>query len=399
MSGGSVIVRFMLTTDGYAVTQTRKDGKLKVLVTDLDGKKHTHICRDPRDAGPWTDQKLTELREQKRQRPATITFGVFAETVFFPKRADTPTETERRRHYDLYVAPKWAETPLDKIDAGDVMNWLDELKVAPKRKGEGTIAGSYVHQIYYSSFSKIITEAQNRGALRYDPLPPAPGLAKDPPKLVQILTVAQIEHLAWTLRTNVVGYRQRYRHSRSVPDWALTHYALVNTLAYGGMRISEALALTAGDLVVKEQRLRIDKQLDSPRLKTDRGYRMVNIPFRLVEMLVELIHANDIGPADFLFTTHFGTQMQRNNWKQRWFDPAVAECGFGHVTPHTLRHVAATAWHDTGFTLLQIANMLGDSVEVVEKTYVNTGIWTQRDERHEKLDARMLEGLNSRVAV
>ena len=52
------------------------------------------------------------------------------------------------------------------------------------------------------------------------------------------------------------------------------------------------------------------------------------------------------------------------------FASAVKKAGLDkHVTPHTLRHTAATWLMDEGHKLWTVANYLGMSTQVLEKTY------------------------------
>lgn len=56
----------------------------------------------------------------------------------------------------------------------------------------------------------------------------------------------------------------------------------------------------------------------------------------------------------------------------RWyFEQLVARAGLTGVTPHTLRHTAATHMAQAGVPLAMIAQILGNTVAVVERTYAH----------------------------
>lgn len=67
------------------------------------------------------------------------------------------------------------------------------------------------------------------------------------------------------------------------------------------------------------------------------------------------------GPGDLLFAAPEGGPLRYNNFRSRVFDPAVKEAGLGGlgITPHKLRHTAASLAIAAGADVLVVKTMLG----------------------------------------
>ena len=62
---------------------------------------------------------------------------------------------------------------------------------------------------------------------------------------------------------------------------------------------------------------------------------------------------------DLLVTTASGTVLRLRNWRRVVFDPAVRAASLSDVTPHDLRHTAASLAVATGATVKSVQRMLG----------------------------------------
>lgn len=150
-----------------------------------------------------------------------------------------------------------------------------------------------------------------------------------------------------------------------IPD---QHRDLVAFLAYTGVRISEALAATWGDLAQEDGApvLRI------PDSKTDAGVRAVPLaPEFNRRLLRRRAGAQFATEGDPIFPSEFGTPMDRRNFNRRVWRPAVERAGVD-ATPHTLRHSLASLLFERGHTAAQIAAWLGHSdPSFTLRTYVH----------------------------
>lgn len=143
-------------------------------------------------------------------------------------------------------------------------------------------------------------------------------------KEVKALTVEQLKKLAAECR----GYE-----------------SMVMLLGSTGLRLGECVALDVADIRVDVRRLRVR------RSKTGKG-RDVPIPAKVLETLP----LDDDGP---LFRSPNGMRINGDNWRARVFTPAVRRLGWEGVTPHVLRHTAASLMIASGASVKDIQAALG----------------------------------------
>ena len=65
------------------------------------------------------------------------------------------------------------------------------------------------------------------------------------------------------------------------------------------------------------------------------------------------------GPDDLLFTSPNGGPLRLNNWRRDVFNPSCARAGLVGVTPHDLRHTAASLAISAGANVKAVQLMLG----------------------------------------
>jgi integrase len=136
-------------------------------------------------------------------------------------------------------------------------------------------------------------------------------------------------------------------------------------LAYTGLRWGEASALKVGRVDLHACRAHIVEAyaedngklyLDTPK---NHERRSVPIPRFLVEELKPHIQRRE--DEELLFTAPQGGPLRARNFRQRFFTPAVVKAGLGHlkVTPHKLRHTAASLAIASGADVNVVQTMLG----------------------------------------
>jgi integrase len=60
-----------------------------------------------------------------------------------------------------------------------------------------------------------------------------------------------------------------------------------------------------------------------------------------------------------VFTSPQGGPLRLNNWRRRVVDPACAACVLSDLTPHDLRHTAASLAVSAGANIKAVQRMLG----------------------------------------
>jgi integrase len=85
--------------------------------------------------------------------------------------------------------------------------------------------------------------------------------------------------------------------------------------------------------------------------------RSVPIPRMLVDRLAELVAGK--APGDLVFTSPRGEVMRNHNFRSRVFAPAAVAIGVPGLTPHDLRHTAASLAVQAGANVKAVQSMLG----------------------------------------
>jgi integrase len=151
----------------------------------------------------------------------------------------------------------------------------------------------------------------------------------------------------------------------AVPD---RYRALVLTAGLGGLRQGELFGLRCRDLdllhesvTVRRKRIRLasgDVLEDDP--KTDAGRRKVALPQPLVEALdAHIASYCKPGRDAYVFTTDSGLPIDRDNFRNRIWQPATRRAGLEGVRFHDLRHAAGTLAARTGATTKELMARLG----------------------------------------
>jgi integrase len=151
------------------------------------------------------------------------------------------------------------------------------------------------------------------------------------------------------------------RLEAEMPD---RYKALVEVMAYQGLRPGEAVSLRVGDLDPMRRTLKIERSI-SGFTKTGLA-RTLTLPKPIAEMLVEHIarfcsHSEQTSP---MFTTESGgaiaSKFAYDAWSRRHFAPAVERAGITtKISPNDLRHYAVKFAIGQGADVFAVQKMLG----------------------------------------
>ena len=142
---------------------------------------------------------------------------------------------------------------------------------------------------------------------------------------------------------------------------------VVRLLAYTGLRWGELAALRVQDFDMLRRRVNVSRSVtESGGLvwSTPKTHERRSVPFpaSLADELSALMVGK--GRDDLVFTDRRGGVLRNSNWRGRVFAPAVAVCqtaddSFPSVTPHDLRHTAASLAISAGANVKAVQRMLG----------------------------------------
>ncbi|MEU9068322.1 site-specific integrase [Streptomyces sp. NPDC048306] len=252
------------------------------------------------------------------------------------------TKRDYRDLLDNYVIPKWGDWQVAAIQWEDVNAWLTELETKPGKSGR-TLGAARIVKAYrvlamvmkHAVFSKRISVSPC-----HDHELPRPD--------------DEDEHVYLT-------YDQLERLALAAGEYRL----LILTLGYCGIRWAEASAVKAGRLSVPKRRIRIVQNYTDVSGVLALGpvknheKRSVPLPRSFADELGSLAHGRRAD--DLLFTAPEGGPLRYANFRSRVFDPAVKEAGLSGmgITPHKLRHTAASLAISAGADVKIIQLMLG----------------------------------------
>lgn len=281
----------------------------------------------------------------------------------YGSRSDLAATTRARTDGIIrqHIAPKWADTTLAQLSHGDVQKWVRELIEADQSsRSVKKIVNVMSSALDVAVRDRRISSNPCQG-VRYPKVDPKPKI---------FLTATQVEQLA-----SVVFDREK---------------VIVYTLAYTGLRWGELAGLRVKDIDPLRRRLTVEQTIVdvNGRLVVkppkDHEIRSVPVPGFVMGMLVEQIAGR--GPEDLVFTSPRGTALRNRNERVRWFDRAAEAIGEPDLTPHGLRHTAASLAISSGASVLGVQRMLGHSTPTVTLEVYSSLFDSDLDEVAERLD-------------
>jgi integrase len=223
---------------------------------------------------------------------------------------------------------------LADVSHAEVATWVAQLRT------QGSAPGT-VRQAH-CAFSLLLDLAVRDGRIPRNPaarVPPPPRIVREEPRF---LTREEVEGLA---------------------DAANDDGDVIRLLAYTGLRFGELAALRVRRvdflrkrLTIAESATEVAGELVFGTPKTHQQ-RTVPLPAVLVEALARRCEGKQ--PDDLLVTTASGTAPRLRNWRRAVWDPAVRAAGLCDVTPHDLRHTAASLAVARGANVKSVQRMLG----------------------------------------
>jgi integrase len=235
-----------------------------------------------------------------------------------------------------WVSPRWGKWPLSSIKHSDVKSWVSEIST--KRSPTTTTRA-------YGVLASILDSAVLDRRIHANP---ARGIKM--PRKVRgrkvYLTHEQVEQLAAESKDNAT---------------------LVYFLAYTGVRWGEATALRIRDVDLIRRRANIiDNAVavgGSIIVGSPKTHRVRTVPFPkfVARLLTE--EMENAGPDDLLFGDG-RHHLALPHSKQGWFAQAVrrtqaTDQSFPKLTPHELRHTAASLSVAAGANVKAVQRMLG----------------------------------------
>ena len=309
---------------------------------DPDGRRVSKTFIRKEDARRW----LVEVENAKNTGAyidparARVTVGAFVDCWMGTQSHLKPST--RARYAGIitkHIKPRWENVPLAKVRHTDVAEWVHSIKLAP-----GSVV--YIHRV----LSLVLELAVRDGRL-----------SRNPAAGVRLPRVAHAER-SFLSREEVFRLADAAAEY-PLPELGAQYRALVLTLAFCGLRWGEVAGLKVGRLDLLRRRVTVAETLSevgghlvwgTPK---NHAARSVPIPGFLVDVLAETTAGKAAG--ELVFTTMRGRPLRNLNFRRDVFDRAAIDAGLSGLTPHELRHTAASLAVSAGANVKAVQRMLG----------------------------------------
>src|SRR4051794_6823213 len=302
---------------------------------DAAGKQHTRQFDRKRDADRWEQEQKAAIRNDTWVDPgrSKMTVGEWSETWMAGRVHLKPkTLSSYRSLLTTRVLPTWDKVALTRIRHSDVVAWVAAMR--------GELSASRTRQAYHL-LSSMLDDAVKDYRLTRNP---ASGvdLPRLPKSERRYLTHQQLADLA---------------------DGCGPHRLMVLVAGYTGLRWGELTGLRIsrvqplrGRIDVVEAVTEVDGRMIFGTPKTHQ-HRSVVVPRFLREELAQQLAGK--AADDLVFGSRNRTPLRVQNFRRDWFDRAADAVGLAGLTPHELRHTAASLAISSGASVKAVQSMLG----------------------------------------
>jgi integrase len=324
--------------DGSITLVMLRDGSRRYRARYRDAGARQHEKRFVRkvDAQRWLDEATSALVTQTWTAPerGRVTVAAWAEQWLASQTGIKPSTHYRYGSLlRTHVLPTWGRHRLADVTHADVAAWVAQLLA----RGSAPSTVRQSHRV----FSLLLSLAVRDGRIPRNPADrvPLPRVTRGEPRF---LTHDEVERLA---------------------DAAGDDGDVVRLLAYTGLRFGEMAALRVRRVDFLRKRLTIAESATEVGGRIEFGtpkthqQRTVPLPAALAKPLARRCEGKQ--PHDLLVNTPAGTVLRLRNWRRVVFDPAAKAAGLADVTPHDLRHTAASLAVSSGATVKSVQRMLG----------------------------------------
>ena len=303
---------------------------------DPTGKQGKKTFRRKLDAQRWLDQLNADRHRGQYIDPAggKVLVGSLAATWSAGLSHLKPSTVVRYRGIvRVHIVPTWGRWQLSAIGHSDVAAWVSSLS-------EGGLKPGSVRQVH-RVFSLILDVAVLDGRIGRNPAKRVklPRQVRDEPRF---LTPAELSRLV-----------------EACSDGGDP----VAVLCLTGLRFGELAALRVRRVDLTRRRLDVVETLGEINGKlvagTPKTHQRRSVPFpRLLVARFERACAGK-SPDEYVFTSPQGEALRLRNWRARVFEPACATAGLRDLSPHDLRHTAASLAIAAGGNVKAVQTMLG----------------------------------------
>lgn len=317
-----------------------------------------------RQADAWEqEQKADYARTHSKEDKSKISFADFVHNKWWPDHVMDGTHTPSSVLFYQYMSEDlvsyFGKKRLNSIDAEAVKRYIKYLNTEAVSKNGEPLAPTTI-QHHFSTLRNIMQYARRFHYIQFDPC--------------QDLSQKEKPHRG-KKKVDFLEPAQAQRFLQCVSEESLYWQCLLNVLITTGLRRGECVGLQWGDIDGEKLTLSISRNVsidkDSPEkyhigsTKTGED-RVVPISLRLYGLLMtfkreqEAKYQASLMPSAFIFCSEtnpyaplYPTTVTRHVSK------FIKRHNLPNVSPHDLRHTAATLALESGADLKQVQELLG----------------------------------------
>ena len=308
---------------------------------DNDGHERSKAFGRKADAQSWLDTEVTAplvTGTYVAPQAGLVTVGaVYASWSAAQAHISPKTAATRRSAWGSRVEPQWADRAVVNVKTAAIRAWVSAMVA----DGLGAAAIENAFGLLRQILSAAVEDSRV-------PRNPCDGVK---------LPKRQHADRGYLSHTQVLA----------LADAAHRQGEVVRFLAYTGLRWGEMAALRVGDFDMLRRRVNVSRSVtESSGLvwSTPKTWERRSVPFPavLADELAALMVGKD--RDGLVFTDLRGGVLRNSNWRARVFRPAVEKCQavddtFPSITPHDLRHTAASLAVSVGANVKAVQRMLG----------------------------------------
>lgn len=290
------------------------------------------------DARRWAERIETTKQDGTYVAPSLgrVTVGELADKWLELKRGAVKPAyaTKLESAWRVHVAPDWADVAVGKVAKSDVQLWVNSIgkSATVVQRAHGVLAGI----LDLAVDDGLVPHHQARGVT----------LPKKQKGLHAYLTPDQVRLLLTTVPAE--------------------HAPFVQLLVTTGLRWGEATALKGSDIDRRRKRVRVERTMYyDAKLPEKYGVGPVKThEARAVPIAADLLDGLPLVIGDALVFPGTDGRMRPYQTATGWFAAAVRACQaadreFPRITPHDLRHTAASLAVSSGANVKAVQRMLG----------------------------------------
>ncbi|MBF6356074.1 site-specific integrase [Nocardia higoensis] len=317
------------------------DGKGKrwrARYVDGNGSEHSKVFARKVDAQAWLDGQTAAVVTGVHAPPSAgrVTVEVVAKAWLAGHPSwEEGTRSRYKSIVNRHILPKWGSVRL-----ADLVEMHDEIQAWVTGQVANGAAGGTVRK-NLGVLSQICDHAVKTRKIAVNPCRavdrPKQRLAKR-----RYLSGVEVERLA---------------------EHAGGNWLTVMVLAYCGLRFAELAGMQVSAVSLGRRRIQVERTITEVdgklviKAPKDHQRRSVAFPAFLADPLKQRL-AGRREDAE-VFTSSQGTVLRVRNMRRDWFDGAAKAAGLEGLTPHELRHTAASLAVSEGASVLALQRMLG----------------------------------------